>query len=290
MNSRRSNGPPGPRRKVVIAPPGSAGRGAGSGGGEGARPPAHRQPEQRQPQQRRPQRSPQQPVYIQRRHKPPPQGAAKRPQGGPALAAARASGTDSKPRRSLAVVIITRNAEAVIAERIKAWRDEQPGLGTQWLVLDLGSTDGTLAALESLRVQLVSMPGGRVRLLEAMDRAMAANDADVVLFADALALPSSVGDDLVDRANRGAALAVAGGERTGILTVPRAAWQQGGFAGSFDLLHWARDKGWVAELGGADADLGDVAGTCLPLAVRRAPRRPLAMAAWRMRRWLDGYL
>lgn len=266
---RRDHGPQGGRRKVVIAPPGSAGK----------RPsdtPAAPRDEQAPPPVRR---AVAEPVYIQRRHKAQPQTATR-----PALADTAAGGwTTANPTiaRTTAVFIIGCNCESTVAERVAGWRATITSLGARWRMLDLGSTDGTYAAVAELRLDVLAIPGGRVRMMQTLDRAMESVDTDSVLFVDVAAEPHALARELLLRIDEGAALALPKVRRPGVVAVARGAWRDRPFVGSYDLLDWADGAGSTALLPTDGDGLPENSRAALGLVIDRRRRRHARRAAWR---------
>lgn len=89
---------------------------------------------------------------------------------------------EAAPR--FAVVVPTYNAEEHIDECLDSlWRLEEPAGGFEVLVVDGGSSDGTVAVAEELGARVLEAPGTGVA--EARNRAAEATHAEVLVFVDA---------------------------------------------------------------------------------------------------------
>jgi len=325
VNKPRNNGRSGGSRKVVIAPPGSASKGAEGGRKVTIAPPGSASKDAKSDRKvtiapagsaskskpesspkpapkpatadtkattkdeapakmRAPQRSA--PVYIQRRHQPAPQGKTS---ADPATSSRPAAAKKAAPRRSMAVVIATCNDESRIADRIAGWRAIVTAMDTRWVVLDFGSTDGTVAAVQPLRVELIQAPGGRVDILATLDRCMRETEADVVVFVDAVMEPDAIVHTVADRAAAGASLVVPQVRLPGLVAVSRGTWKHDAFAGHFDLIDWAEHTGHSVGVRTTSGGLSDDKVDNAPISrlVDGRKRRLLRRLAWRTRERLE---
>lgn len=219
-------------------------------------------------------------MYIQRRQH-------KAPQGRAAASTPTAPQHDKGLARSIAVVLVTRNHAAIARQQLQKWRAALPALSVRWHVLDLGSTDHTVASLAAERARITLQPGGRADMMTALDRALPSLDADVALVVDVAAEPIDRIDELVTRVVEGAPLAVPAQRRPGIAAISVPAWKKRRFSGFFDLFDWSVQHGFPAELHTDTPGLGDDEVAAVGLLVDRRKRRWLLELAWQARRSLQ---
>ncbi len=191
-------------------------------------------------------------------------------------------------RAALSLVVVTCNDSALVGRRLDQLCQQVTAIDTRWWVLDLGSVDDSIAVAQQRRAGVVAVPGGRVRPLEALDKAMEGCGGDLVVFVDAGCADVSSIPKLVAHVRQGAWLAGPDSRRPGLVVVSREAWQKQAFAGSFDLRQWAQPgvRGAAPQIAGGALEEG-VEGL-IPLALDNRRRRPALKAAWQIREHLLG--
>ena len=144
-----------------------------------------------------------------------------------------------KMRDPEVVVLCTRNHEAVVVERIAAWRARLPSLRSRVAVLDLGSTDQTVARARGAGADVHSVEGGRVNPLATLDEAIGVFDEPIVIFADASVDPPAAITVLLDAVHDGRSARVHQRSAGAVFVCRRAAWRGQPFAAHAGLLDWA---------------------------------------------------
>lgn len=139
------------------------------------------------------------------------------------VSSAPAVALDSPSARAIGVcvVLVTRNHAPVIAARLGAWRQAVPDVDVRMAVLDLGSTDDTVAAVEEdSKVTLASCPGGLADPLRALAVAVRAVPSDIAVLVEAGHPPGPRGVALVQAARAGQAPPWLVAAEEGVVAVP----------------------------------------------------------------------
>jgi hypothetical protein len=144
---------------------------------------------------------------------------------------------------STAVVLVTRNHAGIVKDRLRAWQGLLEAIDTRWFVLDLGSTDESVAEAEAAHVQVLRRPGGLVRALATVDVAVRLAGADVVLIIEAAAEPHPSIIELAGVVRAGHVAAVAPERHPVALAVSSQAWLAAARATDLDGVTRARRSG-----------------------------------------------
>jgi hypothetical protein len=151
---------------------------------------------------------------------------------------------------STAVVLVTRNHAGIVKDRLRAWQRLLEAIDTRWFVLDLGSTDDSVAEAEAAHVQVLRRPGGLVRALATVDVAVRLAGADVVLIIEAAAEPHPSIIELAGVVRAGHVAAVAPERHPVALAVASQAWLAAARATDLDGVTRARRSGGLRRLAG----------------------------------------
>ncbi len=169
-----------------------------------------------------------------------------RPADSSSSAPAVALDTPSGRAVGVALVLVARNHGPVIAARLAAWRQVVPEVDVRLAVLDLGSTDDTVATVEEdAAVTVASCPGGLADPLVALAVAVRALPADVAVLVQADHPPGPRGVALVQAARTGGVTAWQAIVDEGVLVVPAAALRKVVLPQT-SLAQWAREAGVAA--------------------------------------------
>jgi hypothetical protein len=145
--------------------------------------------------------------------------------------------------------LATRNHAATVRSSLQGWRAALPQAEVQWWLLDLGSTDDTVALVEDESwLRIVHHAGGLVRPLAALAHVLRETSAEIVVLADADAPPSDVVNTLVQAVRSGPALASAPQRYPALLAVSRPQWLREAVSPE-SLAPWARAHGGHRRLG-----------------------------------------
>lgn len=158
-----------------------------------------------------------------------------------------------------AVVLVSRNHGNGLAQRLQQWKNAVSGVDTRWLLLDLGSTDDSVAQAEALNLKILHRPGGLVDPLATLDWALQQITCELVLVADAQFAPPAQVSLLFTALRAGSTLSLTPSDRPSLAALSRKAWQTKGFIGHRDLQTWAQASGDITrlQLRAASADSRD---------------------------------
>lgn len=191
---------------------------------------------------------------------------------------------------SVAVALVSRNHAGQLTDAFATWRRRVDGIDVRWFLLDLGSTDASAAEAEACRARVLVREGGLVEPMAALDLLLRSCDADLVVVADAGAVPGVALDDALAAAKSGvAAVALPAGAPT-IVVLRRQAWQAHAFSTADGLAAWAAAAGsadGAAGPSGAGLQRVGVGGVPVPNGfVARALGTVDRRKRTRLRRWL----
>ena len=279
--------PPGSARgagtgRPVIAPPGSAGK-KHSGGGAADWSVLRRQHDQRSPGRDEPQA----PKATARRPAPAPidnrtrraKNLSDQVAGGSTSAAIPSK---TSIRSAISVVLITRNHEALVCQRLQQLRECITAMDTRWWALDLGSVDRSVAVAREARVNVIFAPGGRVHPMASLDQALTGCGGEVIVLLDAECLPGEGLHQLIESVRQGPPLAVPRARSPGVVVVRRSAWEGRRFEGDHDLVQWANACGGLRRFAMEGSSVRR-AGNLLPLTVGSGPIRSMGRFMSRLR-------
>lgn len=280
------------RKKVVIAPPGSASGGKKADSPASPRPKSEADSPAEVPVRKKSERPHAQPAPRTRRQpqqrpvyiQRKHQKAPQAPSRPARVSDPKSNITRAEAAQTLAVVLVTRNDEDLIRPVAAKWREEFGALSTRWYAVDLGSTDATVAALQGMPVKLSLHPGGRAEMMQTLDLALDAIDNDAVLLVDVRATHCPDAAKLVAKVHQGAPLAVPAVRRPGIAVVSMSHWRKRRFSGFFDLFEWAVQGGTPAEVAVPGGELGQQEVACVGLLVDRRKRRWIRELIYQLRR------
>lgn len=160
---------------------------------------------------------------------------------------------DSAPTHAhggVVIALVTRNDQARVATALAAWRKKLPEPDLRWAVVDLGSTDDTVATIEDVPgIKVILQPGGLVDPAATVCAALRQITADSLLLIDVRAEPDSVAEALLRALRAGAALAIAPRVHPTLIAVARHAWVRDGERDVRDWSAWARRHGEIARFG-----------------------------------------
>lgn len=182
---------------------------------------------------------------------------------------------------STAFVWVSRNHGAQLVERVRAWRSLLDAADVRWWLLDLGSVDESVADAEAQHLKVVTAPGGLVTPMATLTAVLHRVDADVVVLADAEALPDRAVLTAIADVRGGRTVVALPREAPTVLAISREAWRRDGFGAAPDLATWSKRRlpgtaPWAQPSGGLVSRL------------LHAPRLEVAAGAWlpQLRRWL----
>lgn len=149
------------------------------------------------------------------------------------------------------VALVSRNHQGLVAKALQQWRQVLGGTDVRWALIDLGSTDDSVAEVEDFPgIRLVLRPGGLVEPAATLQAALQQLTGDTLAVVDVQALPDPLLGDLIRQVQSGSALAVAPQQRPAMLAVSRTAWEKLGGVQVRDWQAWAQQNGGLQRLGG----------------------------------------
>ncbi|MSQ82422.1 MAG: hypothetical protein EXR77_05815 [Myxococcales bacterium] len=145
------------------------------------------------------------------------------------------------PSSGVALVLIARNDAAVLQSRLQAWRTAVPNVDVRLAVLDVGSTDDSVAqAQEDSSVTVVCCAGGLAEPLLALRTLLRATTADVVVVVQAQLAPSERAIAMVKAARAAQPTQWQACAEVAVAIIPAKALRRAGVASATTLEQWAR--------------------------------------------------
>ena len=180
-------------------------------------------------------------------------------------------------------MLIGRNHERALPERLQAWRSAIPNAAGRVSLLDLGSTDGTWAASEAAHLPGVQVQGGLVRAMSAIEAAVLSAEAERVLLVDLDAAVTDLGRRLLAALAAGADVALPAGAAPGLIALSARAVSAHALVGHVDVDAWTQaHQLQLAAIGHSELPRPEIA--LIPrVAGWRPPStwRRVAAGAWR---------
>jgi hypothetical protein len=176
--------------------------------------------------------------------------------GGPAQVSRAEVDAGAAVAASVAVVLVTRNHAGRVGDAFAVWRERLDAVDLRWFALDLGSVDATAAEAEAARASLVVHAGGLAAPMQALDALLRTVTADVVVLADAGAVPGAWLPDVIAQVRAGRAVVAAPAGSPMVVAIRRQAWRERPFGAAVDLNGWrALDGDTVLRLGSGGVPL-----------------------------------
>ncbi len=149
------------------------------------------------------------------------------------------------------VALVSRNHQGLVANALQQWRQVLGGTDVRWALLDLGSTDDSVAEVEDFPgIRLVLRPGGLVEPAATLQAALQQLTGDTLAVVDVQALPDPLLAEMIRQVQGGAALVVAPQQRPAMLAVSRTTWEKTGSQVP-NWQAWAEQHGGLRRLGSA---------------------------------------
>ena len=138
---------------------------------------------------------------------------------------------------SCAVFLVSRNHAPRVGPALQAWKQIIDSVDVRWWLLDLGSTDESVAFAEAAHVPVLFRPGGLAQPMASLDAILRAARADIVVLLDADAQPSQQLAGVLTAVRRGARVAAAPARHPVALAIATADWPTTGARDAAAWLH-----------------------------------------------------
>jgi len=163
---------------------------------------------------------------------------------------------------SCAVFLVSRNHAPRIGAALQTWKQVIDSVDVRWWMLDLGSTDDSVALADAAHVPVLYRPGGLAQPFASLDAAVRAARADIVVVLDADAQPSQQLAAVLPAVRRGAHVAAAPARHPVALAISTANWTG---RGATDTAFWLQTNvTWLPASGEAASSRGLVAALFKP--------------------------